>query len=797
MTYDLRTPITQILNCSEKLQEAAEEQGAIKAVTDLKAIHAAGEQLLRLVNVNGPPEPNTGSTWEASLTWLRDEARTPLDIILSHSVKLHGSAGGLGHADYLADLQKISSAAHALLAMVGDSGTLAPASATEGASPPVPSREVIRQREKGANLAPAEAEVGSRHRTGGGGFVLLIDDDQLDRQRLASSLEQEGHRVTVAENGYQALNLMKENNFDLALIDIMMPEMDGFQILKRLKGDETLRHIPVIVLSATDEVDGAVKCIEMGAEDYLLKPFDPVLLRARINAGVERKRLRDQELTYLQQIEEGDRRSNELLNLILPLGIALSSETNFNRLAERILVEAKSICRADGGTLYLRTEDDCLKFGIMYNDSLNIALGGTTRKEVPLPPLRLYDENTGEPNHRNVAAFAALEGRSVNLPDAYKSQEFDFSGLREFDRAHNYRTTSILSVPLKDHHYRVIGEIQLINAQDPKTHEVMPFDPYLQEVVECLASQIAVALNNELLRQRQTELTKFEDELRIGRKIQADFLPSEQLNQVLTQELWQPDGWEIAAYFSPARQVAGDFYDVFPLSGSHVGLVIADVCDKGVSAALFMALIRSLIRAFSGQTLQGLPILASAQNASTNSIRRQLVTLLADLNALNTVVLTNNYIASTHNRSNMFATLFFGVLDPDTGLLTYVNGGHESPVILGPAGMKGRLEPTGPAVGMLPDMEFEIGQAHLEPGDLLFSYTDGVPDSRNPKGELFTDTRLLSLLKEQSWPSAGALLSQVETSVLTHVAGASQFDDITLLAVRRLPTIREGSEELE
>jgi DNA-binding response OmpR family regulator len=123
--------------------------------------------------------------------------------------------------------------------------------------------------------------------------LLVVDDDETNRKILSGRLEAEGHRVFVAENGRHALEMIDAQPFDLVLLDILMPAMDGYQVLQYLKSHQTLREIPVIVLSALDEIESAVRCIEMGAEDYLTKPFNPVLLRARIGACLEKKRLRD------------------------------------------------------------------------------------------------------------------------------------------------------------------------------------------------------------------------------------------------------------------------------------------------------------------------------------------------------------------------------------------------------------------------------------------------------------------------------------------------------------------------
>ncbi len=125
--------------------------------------------------------------------------------------------------------------------------------------------------------------------------ILVADDDPVNRALLLRSVEQEGHRVRSAENGRQAWETLQSEPFDVLLLDILMPEMDGFEVLERLKAAKDLRHLPVIVISALDELDSVVRCIEMGADDHLPKPFDPVVLRARINAGLTRKRLHDLE----------------------------------------------------------------------------------------------------------------------------------------------------------------------------------------------------------------------------------------------------------------------------------------------------------------------------------------------------------------------------------------------------------------------------------------------------------------------------------------------------------------------
>ena len=270
-----------------------------------------------------------------------------------------------------------------------------------------------------------------------------------------------------------------------------------------------------------------------------------------------------------------------------------------------------------------------------------------------------------------------------------------------------------------------------------------------------------------------------EQELQIAGRIQQSFLPD---------TLPQPPGWEIGAHFRPARQVAGDFYDAFPLvNNRRVGIVIADVCDKGVGAALFMALFRTLIRAFAQQhyalswadALSGdAPVVARGSKGE-----RSLPSI--GTGALkNAISLTNTYIINNHGETGMFATIFFGVLDPATGTLAYINGGHTPPLILGKGEIRAELQPTGPAIGIIPGVEWKMEQVQLEPGDLFLAYTDGITEARDPKGGFYGEERLKSLARQHTG-SAAELAASVAADVQLFAAAAEQSDDITLLTVRR------------
>jgi HD-GYP domain-containing protein (c-di-GMP phosphodiesterase class II) len=191
------------------------------------------------------------------------------------------------------------------------------------------------------------------------------------------------------------------------------------------------------------------------------------------------------------------------LELLYRVGISLSAVQDKDRLVEMILLEAKQLCNADGGTLYLCNDADQLEFEILRNDTLNFAQGGTTGVPITLPPIPILVD--GVPNQRNVATFAAHSGRTVNIVDAYHAEGFDFSGTKKFDERNGYRSKSFLTCPMVNNEGRVIGVLQLINARDPQG-TVIPFTAERQRIVEALASQAGIALDNQLLLHAQKKL---------------------------------------------------------------------------------------------------------------------------------------------------------------------------------------------------------------------------------------------------------------------------------------------------
>lgn len=258
----------------------------------------------------------------------------------------------------------------------------------------------------------------------------------------------------------------------------------------------------------------------------------------------------------------------------------------------------------------------------------------------------------------------------------------------------------------------------------------------------------------EQLIDTEVKLESVQKQLEIGRQIQKDFLP---------ENLPELEGWELANFFQPAYEVAGDFYDVFYINDRrYLCLIVGDVCDKGLGAALFMSLFRSLLRA---TTLQ-------AQECPLTALQ----------NAIET---TNNYVAVNHARTNMFATVFFGILNVENGELNYINGGHEAPILRRRSGDKEFLKATGSAIGIFANFPYKIAKVQLNTGDILVSFSDGVTDARSPEGEFFKQERLLKNI-ENSHLSVYTLIRDLELELKTHIDTAKQFDDITLLAIGRL-----------
>jgi serine phosphatase RsbU (regulator of sigma subunit) len=317
-------------------------------------------------------------------------------------------------------------------------------------------------------------------------------------------------------------------------------------------------------------------------------------------------------------------------------------------------------------------------------------------------------------------------------------------------------------------------DVELLRVEREELYEAVLAEPgVLRGLVKMLCARESGMADR--MTRRSWALHAAEQELEIGRRIQSGFLP---------EALPQVPGYELAAHFQAARVVAGDFYDAFTLpSINRTALVIGDVCDKGVGAALFMTLFRSLIRA----TAQSRKFVTWAVNSDPGAMAKsdRDNAELVNETLSNTIALTNNYVAVTHGKTSMFASVFIGLLDCDSGDLSYINAGHEEAYIVASKGIRAVLEPTGPVVGIFAGARHEIATAVLEPGETLLTYSDGVPEATNHAGAQFTNERLEGLLDDFSG-NAEELIETINAAIGEFTHGASQHDDITMLAASRV-----------
>ncbi len=303
---------------------------------------------------------------------------------------------------------------------------------------------------------------------------------------------------------------------------------------------------------------------------------------------------------------------------------------------------------------------------------------------------------------------------------------------------------------------RVLGRIYLHREQRVETfHALLP-------AVQWLADQIASAHTSAAI-YRQTLLEqvrreRLADELTFARSVQTSFLPSERPHI---------EGWQVSATLEPAREMSGDFFDLIPLHGGRIGVVVADVADKGLGAALYMALSRTLIRAY----------------AIDYALRYE----QTYLRQIAHVVQTVNSRIVTDTQSDLFVTMFFGVLDPDTGILTYVNAGHNPPYLF--RRHRGRrakiLRRTGPPIGMLEDVRWTRRSVKIEEGETLVLYTDGLTEAMNDQGDFYGEDTLQHAIRACLHAPTEDMCTEILRTVSEFESGAPRADDITLLILHR------------
>jgi CheY-like chemotaxis protein len=477
----------------EDLWRRATVAGAAGVASDLSRMQTAAaslhEQLVRL------PDRLAQSDDDDDRKRLRHDLRTPINQIVGYCELIREEIEDAGDTRFIADLPAIVDRARALLEHIDELGHLD--FATDATIPSV-NAGVPTSIEDAGSLNPyvTSGPLVLREEDEIPGTVLVVDDNGQNRDLLERRLKRDGFAVLTAADGAEALEVTRTQAVDVVLLDIMMPVMDGYETLERLKADPELRHLPVIMLTSLDEPESITRCIERGAEDHLPKPFDPVLLRARIGSSLEKKKVRDLERAYLQRILAEKRRADDLIHGVIPIGVALSAERDFNRLLERVLREARRFCGADGGALRLR-HDDRLAHVLLQCGSLELSMGGSSKRPIDVPPIALADSS------RCPAMRAAREGRTINVPDVAAASEPEVVEVRAFDARHGYRTRSLIAIPLRAVQGEVVGVLELWNATRATDGEVVAFDGGIVDVLESLSRLAGAAMDSY---RRETEL---------------------------------------------------------------------------------------------------------------------------------------------------------------------------------------------------------------------------------------------------------------------------------------------------
>lgn len=425
--------------------------------------------------------------------------------------------------------------------------------------------------------------------------------------------------------------------------------------------------------------------------------------------------------TALLQVAEAVGRAHDLsetLDIVARLTAALSGLDRCTILLRRSLMAGRSEATVDAA------------------DEFVVAISHTLRRG--LPPLAL--PHPLQPAH--VPFLARLLGQQAPLVLTDLSQ----NELLPPDLAAALSTSALAAVPLVAGN-ELVGILIVDEVARQRAHR-----PRLLDILGGIANQAAVAVERARLRQSEIAQQRLATELALAHDIQRGFLP---------ESLPQAPGYDIAALWEPARQVGGDFYDVIPLPGGRLGLVVADVADKGIPAALYMALSRTTMRLVVAERGGRRPSPAAA------------------LRRVNTAILNTTY-------SDMFVTIYYALLDPANHQVTYASAGHGLALHAysdGTAFLRGR----GSALGIFDAIQIAQETVALAPGDYLILYTDGVTDAINPTFEDFGEERLMECAQAHFGLPAAAMLDAIVSAVHAWEADAPPFDDLTLLVVRRQP----------
>jgi response regulator RpfG family c-di-GMP phosphodiesterase len=328
------------------------------------------------------------------------------------------------------------------------------------------------------------------------GSILICDDSREDADFLCRVLADHGYsRLRVITDPCQVIPLLENESFDLLLLDIGAPCSDGASLTRHIRERYSEARLPILVITASSAAETRNRELAEGANDYLTKPIDPNEMPLRVRNLLAINSIYKAQQATESRLECEVRARTEKLDLLIKNGIMLSMARDRSQLLQQILVEGRSLLNCDGATLYLLTEQNTLRFALR-----------TRHDTLPTVEIPLYDAGTGKPNESHVSTWVALHNKSVVIDDVYQETRFDLSGTRRFDRETQYRTVSMLTVPMASSKREVIGVVQFMNALDPDGGAIIPFSGGDIALVEALAAQAAVALDNLQLLEAQESL---------------------------------------------------------------------------------------------------------------------------------------------------------------------------------------------------------------------------------------------------------------------------------------------------
>ncbi|MDJ0570420.1 MAG: SpoIIE family protein phosphatase [Pleurocapsa sp. MO_192.B19] len=351
LRHELRTPINAIIGYSEMIIEEIEELDLnVEYFNELEQIRECGVQLLAAINtfLNPPTLPNNQLNLPEIITnpELKAQLQKPTKVVISKCHQLIP----LIETDFIADIEKISTAANKLLKDIDTLLKISPQKIDSNSLDNLPENAIAKTSEidliiDSGFLLAAESDLPLKTHNY---TILIVDDNETNRDLLSRQVKEQGYQVATAVDGKQAITMIQTGAYDLILLDIIMPEINGYQVLKWIRSS-SWGHIPTIMISALDEIDSVVKCIKMGAADYLAKPFNPVLLKARLGACLEQKRLRDQQASYLEQLATANEQISKLNNCLQAENMRLSAELDITqRLQMMLLPKEKELSQIEG-----------------------------------------------------------------------------------------------------------------------------------------------------------------------------------------------------------------------------------------------------------------------------------------------------------------------------------------------------------------------------------------------------------------------------------------------------------------